>query len=255
MHVSSHLITAVALLAAPTIVLAGGPGQPSKIPDVSDGPDKVTLCGTQCDPITAVMLKCQRAGNNDVRKCACIPNSEPGAWYGYIHNCRSCLSDNSDSDFFDAMSSTLSQLMVSCTNAGGSVSSDGSQICAGNAMFEACTALRDNSTNSWASYESFRDDKEKTNTTFVLNLDDPYKPKPAASASASSSTTLTVSSSATATASGGAAQATGSGAASGNSSAQASNDSETVESSARGVHQAGSALGLLVAIGFGALLL
>lgn len=250
MHVSSHLITAVALLAAPTIVLAGGPGQPSKIPDVPDGPDKVTLCDTQCGPITAVMLKCQRAGNNDVRKCACIPNSEPGAWYGYIHNCRSCLSDNSDSDFFNAMSSTLSQLMVSCTNAGGSVSSDGSQICAGNAMFEACTALRDNSTNSWASYEVFRDDK-KINATFVLNLADPYKPR----APASTSTTLTVSSSATATASGSAAQATGSGAASGNSSAQASNDSDTVESSARGVHQAGSALGLLVAIGFGALLL
>ncbi|KAK4169932.1 hypothetical protein QBC43DRAFT_306857 [Cladorrhinum sp. PSN259] len=252
MHASSNLIAAIALLAAaPTVVLGGGPGQPSKIPDVSDGPDKVTLC-TPCDPITAVMLKCQRSNNNDVRKCACIPNSEAGAWYGYIHNCRACLSDNSAEDFFDSMSSTLSQLMVSCTNAGGSVTSDGQSICAGNAMFESCTALRDNSTSSWATYESFKEKTGPANSTFVLNLNDPFKP----AQKVVSSTTVAPSTSATGTGSG-SAQATGSSGSSGqggNGTNSASSQDGTAESSAVGSHQVGSLMGAFVAVAFGVLM-
>ncbi|KAK3987595.1 hypothetical protein QBC44DRAFT_383099 [Cladorrhinum sp. PSN332] len=253
MHIHSNLVAAAALL-LPSLVLAGGPGQPSqnKIPDVADGPDKVTLC-TPCDPITAVMLKCQRSNQNDVRKCACIPNSEPDAWYGSIHNCRACLSYNSDNDFFDAMSSTLSQLMVSCTNAGGSVSSDGTQICAGNAMFEACTALRDNSTESRASYENFKDKSSNVNATFVLNLADPYKPKPVEVVSTSTSVGVP---SATGTGGGsGSAEPTGSGSAvTGASSASTQSDAPE-SAAAAGVHRVGSMVAALVAVAFGAMML
>ncbi|KAK4226710.1 hypothetical protein QBC38DRAFT_365760 [Podospora fimiseda] len=236
---------AVALLASsgPLVVLAGGPGQPSanKIPEVADGPDKVTLC-TPCDAITAVMLKCQRSNNNDVRKCACIPNSEPGAWYGWIHNCRACLS-NGNNEFFTTMSSTLSQLMVSCTNAGGSVTSDGTQICAGNAMFEACTALRDNSTESWATYENYKDKTGKGNTTFVLNLVDPYKPVEVVS----TSTSVSVSPSATGSGSGNT-EPTGTG-------SSAATQTEDPEKSAAGITRVGSMMVALVAVAFGALML
>ncbi|KAK3370447.1 hypothetical protein B0H63DRAFT_316130 [Podospora didyma] len=109
------------------------------------------------------MPKCQKIppgvkDHKEIRSCICIPN--PDGWYGPATGCRGCLAPGSykDDDFFDNMARTVTQLFVSCTEVGGSVLSDGSSICAGNAYFTACTGLREGGKTgqaSWASYELY----------------------------------------------------------------------------------------------------
>ncbi|KAK4213195.1 hypothetical protein QBC37DRAFT_423514 [Rhypophila decipiens] len=161
------------LLLTGTLVLAGGPGGPSNAKSAPAGPDKLAQCG--CSPITDKMAECQAPVTgtvNEFRDCVCLSNDKPGAWYGYIHNCRACLwADNGDDDnaqtFFDNLASVISQLMVSCTNPGGGVFSDGLRMCASNSMFEACASLN-GGRESWASFER---DGEVSNATFFLNID------------------------------------------------------------------------------------
>lgn len=153
-------------------VLAGGPGGPSNTKSAPAGPDKLSQCG--CGPITDKMAQCQsvKGINDHIRDCVCIPNDQPDGWYGYLHSCRACLrSDNGDDDaaqtFFGNLASTITQLFVSCTEIGGGVVSDGTSICASNAMFEACAALNAGR-DSWASFER---DGETSNGTYSLNVD------------------------------------------------------------------------------------
>ncbi|KAM7189325.1 hypothetical protein V8F33_010104 [Rhypophila sp. PSN 637] len=176
-----------------TLVLAGGPGAPSNTKSAPTGPDKLAQCG--CSPITDKMAECQvptRGTVNEFRDCVCIPNDQPGAWYGHIHNCRACLwADNGDDDnaqtFFDNLASVISQLSVSCTNPGGGVFSDGLRMCASNAMFEACASLN-GGRESWASFER---DGEVSNATFFLNVEGrPNQETSVTSSSSSAGATL-----------------------------------------------------------------
>ena len=103
-----------------------------------------------------------------------------------MDKCRTCLSSGSD-DFFGLMAQTITQLFVSCTNAGGAVTSDGESLCASNAMFELCTALKDGSSGeaSWASYEKFGSESERGYGERVLYITDPEAAAPDATESAS----------------------------------------------------------------------
>ncbi|KAK4196028.1 hypothetical protein QBC40DRAFT_287987 [Triangularia verruculosa] len=182
MHLPMKLLATVALLLPNTGVLARGPPG-SGPPSAEDGPDKLEKCG--CTKIANAIMKCQNIdwmktkSQKEIRDCVCIPNSDrENAWYGYIHNCRACLSPGSYdiNDFFDNFSRTLSQLMVSCTNAGGGVTADGNSICASNYYFEGCASLKPSSRDSWASYEVFGrngDEAQKGNGTRTLNLVNP----------------------------------------------------------------------------------
>jgi len=141
---------------------------------VSDGPNKLKEC-TYCEPIYMTMVKCQaikRPGGigKEITNCICVPN--PDGWYGYLHKCRDCLSGN---DFFDNLSSMITQLFTSCTNAGGNVVSDGQSICASNAMWNLCASLNDGSdgTLSWASFKRFSDPSQNSNATQLLYIDAP----------------------------------------------------------------------------------
>ncbi|KAK0737253.1 hypothetical protein B0T21DRAFT_286126 [Apiosordaria backusii] len=175
------LATAALLLPNPGVLARGPPG--SGPPSAEDGPDKLEKCG--CTKIANAILKCQSIdwmktkSQKEIRDCVCISNEDrENAWYGYIHNCRACLSPGSYdiNDFFDNFSRTLSQLSVSCTNAGGGVTADGNSICASNYYFEGCASLKPSGKDSWASYEVFGrngDEAQKGNGTRALNLVNP----------------------------------------------------------------------------------
>lgn len=151
-------------------VFAGGPGGPSNTKTAVEGPDKLEKCG--CWPIYTKMVECQtvKGVNENIRDCVCVPN--PDGWYPSIHGCRACLSADNESEegqlFFTSMSSVITQLMVSCTENGGGVVSDGHSICASRYQFEACAALNEGR-DSWASIDR---NGEITNGTFFLNIDD-----------------------------------------------------------------------------------
>ena len=137
-----------------------------------DGPNKLDEC-TSCVPIYTAMVKCQkikRPGGigKEITDCICIPNSKDDAWYGYIHKCRDCLVSG-NSDFFNNLASMMTQLLTSCTNAGGNVVSDGESICASNAMWNECASLK-NGGESWASFVRFSDSSQNSNATQVLSL-------------------------------------------------------------------------------------
>ncbi|KAL2181134.1 uncharacterized protein P884DRAFT_273687 [Thermothelomyces heterothallicus CBS 202.75] len=156
-----------------------------------DGPNKLDECG--CGLIYQTMLRCQKLKgvNSGVRECVCIPN--PDGWYGWMDGCRACLSPGSydSQDFFDNLSRTITQLFVSCTEVGGGITSDGESICASNAYFEACAALKTDGKTSWASYDAFSSNGafasgEGGNGTYVLNISEDQE---SASATPSSSGT------------------------------------------------------------------
>lgn len=138
-----------------------------------DGPDKLEECG--CWPIYQAMLRCQKISGNSTATvdCVCIPN--PDGWYTSFNGCRSCVAyrSYSDDNFFDNYARTIQQLLVSCTEIGGAVTSDGSSICASNAQWRACTGLREGGRGvkepSWASYEIFGT-SNRGNGTQVLNI-------------------------------------------------------------------------------------
>src|SRR4051794_6368964 len=88
------------------------------------GPGTLVGC-TACKPIYTAMMKCQQIKHpggigKEITNCICVPN--PDGWYPYLDTCTDCLSGN---DFFDNLARTISQLFVSCTEAGGNVVSDG----------------------------------------------------------------------------------------------------------------------------------
>jgi hypothetical protein len=201
MHYSTPLV-ALAALVAPS---AASPNGWSSTKSAPDGPTKLDDCG--CWPIYQAMLKCQKlkGPNSNIEDCVCIPN--PDGWYTSMNGCRACLSPGSydDNDFFDNLSRTISQLFVSCTNAGGGINSpDGESICASNYYFEACASLKTDGKPSWASYEVF---KEGTggNGTYVLDIAEYGASSSSASGSAKDAATST-----TATTSGSTTAATGS---------------------------------------------
>ena len=117
-----------------------------------------------------------------------------------MDECRTCLSSGSD-DFFGLMAQTITQLFVSCTNAGGGVTSDGESLCASNAMFELCTSLKDGSSgeSSWASYEKSGSESEREYGERVLDITDPEAAAPQSSSEPTApETTASVSASGTA---------------------------------------------------------
>ncbi|KAM0343771.1 hypothetical protein ACHAPU_008198 [Fusarium lateritium] len=139
----------------------------SKTIEAEDGPSKLDDCG--CWPIYQAMLKCQKlkGPNANTDDCVCIPN--PDGWYGSMDGCRNCLTNDSDEDFFDNVSRLVTQLFVSCTNAGGGVRSDGNSICASNSYREACVSLGTDGKASWASFEEF-ESNTKGNASYVLDI-------------------------------------------------------------------------------------
>ncbi|KAJ4309664.1 hypothetical protein N0V84_011384 [Fusarium piperis] len=157
----------------PLVALAGlslaDPNGWSKTKETSDSPTKLDDCG--CWPIYQAMLRCQKLKglNADTRGCVCIPN--PDGWYPSMDGCRTCLTSGSDEEFFENMSRLVTQLFVSCTNAGGGVTSDGASICASNYYREACVSLGTGGRPSWASFEVF-ESKEKGNSSYVLDIDE-----------------------------------------------------------------------------------
>ncbi|KAF4503302.1 hypothetical protein FAGAP_456 [Fusarium agapanthi] len=139
----------------------------SKTKEADDSPSKLDDCG--CWPIYQAMLKCQKLKwpKEETRDCVCIPN--PDGWYGSMDGCRTCLSSNSEHEFFDNTAKLVTQLFVSCTNAGGGVTSDGNSICASNAYREACVSLGTNGKPSWASFEQ---EGVSGNGTYVLDIEE-----------------------------------------------------------------------------------
>ena len=234
-------------------VKAGGPGQPSKQITAPDGPNKLTEC-TPCDKIVSKWIECQKlkGPNAKTRECICLPNGNPDGWYGWMDQCRTCLGSGNEAgmnSFFDIMARTVTQLFVSCTNAGGGVVSDGTSICASNAMFRLCTALKDKSSKdpSWASDEDFRDNS-KHNATFVLNISVPEPPSNSAGVSSTGSVSPTASG--TGGSPGGSATST--------PPANSGSNSTNNRASGAGLSAtpvwAGQVVGLVLAVGFGALL-
>jgi len=156
-------------------LLVAVPSASAATQTAEDGPNKLDDC-TSCGPIYKTMAKCQtikRPGGigDEITDCVCVPN--PDGWYPYIHQCRDCLS-SADNDFFNNLASMMTQLLTSCTNAGGNVISDGESICASNAMWELCASLKDGEDNgalSWASFERFKDHSSDSNVTQLLYLE------------------------------------------------------------------------------------
>ncbi|KLU88842.1 hypothetical protein MAPG_07825 [Magnaporthiopsis poae ATCC 64411] len=254
MHFSSASLTALAaLLVAPSAASPNGWSQTKNAPD---GPNKLYECG--CKPIIDAMVRCQtrKSPSDAVRQCVCIKN--PDGWYTSMNGCRDCLGNNSPSDgFFDNLAGTITQLFVSCTNTGGSVTSrDGASICAGNSAFERCAGLKTGGKEaSWASIKVFSKPAESSNGTYVVDI--PGDP-------ASSSTTTTSGAAAAATNTG-AANRTASGTAGTNTapgtqttSSSSSTPGTTAPSSAMGYagfrSHVGGIVGLAVAVGAVALL-
>jgi hypothetical protein len=153
------------------VALAGfssaNPNGWSKTKEAPDSPKKLDDCG--CWPIYQAMLRCQKlkGPNANTDDCVCIEN--PDGWYPSMDGCRNCLTSDSDEEFFENMSLLVTQLFVSCTNAGGAVTSDGNSICASNYYREACVSLGTNGRPSWASYEVFESDT-KGNSSYVLDI-------------------------------------------------------------------------------------
>ncbi|SPJ72211.1 uncharacterized protein FTOL_01939 [Fusarium torulosum] len=230
------------------VALAGfssaNPNGWSKTKEAPDSPKKLDDCG--CWPIYQAMLRCQKlkGPNANTDDCVCIEN--PDGWYPSMDGCRNCLTSDSDEEFFENMSLLVTQLFVSCTNAGGAVTSDGNSICASNYYREACVSLGTNGRPSWASFEVF-DSDTKSNSSYVLDISEygadestsastkstAVKTTTATTAANSASTDETSASAVTTTASTGDASSTGgatSGDASGSQTAAAS--ASTVPSSA-----------------------
>jgi hypothetical protein len=180
------------LLPALFALLVSANSGPSSTQMVPLGPDKLAEC-TSCEPIWKTMVKCQTISGpaglgKELKECICVPN--PDGWYGYMHQCRACLSDSNSNDFFDNLASMIGQLLTSCTNAGGNVYSKDGSICATNAMWAMCAALKDGrkdpSRVSWASFERSTNQGDNKNATFVLNIEEPEATGGASGSSSSS---------------------------------------------------------------------
>jgi hypothetical protein len=139
---------------------------------VADSPSMLDTC-TACPRIYTAMVKCQkikRPGGigSEIKNCICVPN--PDGWYGYLLKCRDCLTGSNT--FYNNLAGMMTQLLTSCTEAGGNVISNGESICASNAMWQECASLKDgaNGELSWASFERFSDPSQNSNATQILSL-------------------------------------------------------------------------------------
>jgi hypothetical protein len=264
-------IAALAALAALPSLSAASPNGFGSYKSAPDGPTKLDDCG--CWPIYQKMLTCQKlkGSGKEIAGCVCIPN--PDGWYTSMNGCRACLSPGSYelNDFFDNMSRTITQLFVSCTEVGGGILSDGESICASNAYFRACTSLKTGGLPSWASYVYFADGKGGKeidgNGTYVLDI---AEYQAGASTTDTATSTSTTSSSATttqdSTTDSGTSVTTGTSAPTAartsgittTATLASSGPSTTASSSAPGSagsrSQAGRIMGLVVAVGVGAVL-
>ncbi|QPC70356.1 hypothetical protein HYE68_001108 [Fusarium pseudograminearum] len=178
-----HFSTTFAALVALSGFTSAEPNGWSKTKEAEDSPSKLDDCG--CWPIYQAMLKCQKLKfpEESAEDCVCIPN--PDGWYGSMDGCRTCLSSNTNEDFFDNMAKLVTQLFVSCTNAGGAVYSDGNSICASNSFREACVSLGTDGKPSWASFEQ---GDVSGNGTYVLDIEE-YGAKKGASTSVTTAKT------------------------------------------------------------------
>jgi hypothetical protein len=178
-----HFSTTFAALVALSGFTSAEPNGWSKTKEAEDSPSKLDDCG--CWPIYQAMLKCQKLKwpEEEAEDCICIPN--PDGWYGSMDGCRTCLSSNTDEDFFDNMAKLVTQLFVSCTNAGGAVYSDGNSICASNSYREACVSLGTDGKPSWASFE---EGDTTGNGTYILDIEE-YGAKKDASTSVTTAKT------------------------------------------------------------------
>ncbi|PCD34539.1 hypothetical protein FGRA07_08857 [Fusarium graminearum] len=178
-----HFSTTFAALVALSGFTSAEPNGWSKTKEAEDSPSKLDDCG--CWPIYQAMLKCQKLKfpEESAEDCVCIPN--PDGWYGSMDGCRTCLSSNTNEDFFDNMAKLVTQLFVSCTNAGGAVYSDGNSICASNSFREACVSLGTDGKPSWASFEQ---GDVSGNGTYVLDIEE-YGAKKDASTSVTTAKT------------------------------------------------------------------
>ncbi|KAG8671991.1 hypothetical protein FPOAC2_05356 [Fusarium poae] len=187
-----HFSTTFAALVALSGFTSAEPNGWSKTKEAEDSPSKLDDCG--CWPIYQAMLKCQKLKfpEQSAEDCVCIPN--PDGWYGSMDGCRTCLSSNTNEDFFDNMAKLVTQLFVSCTNAGGAVYSDGNSICASNSYREACVSLGTDGKASWASFEQ---GDTTGNGTYVLDIEE-YGAKKDASTSVTTAKTAEKTTAATA---------------------------------------------------------
>ncbi|KAJ4128087.1 hypothetical protein NW768_008371 [Fusarium equiseti] len=189
-----HFSTTFAALVAISGFTSASPNGWSHQKEADDSPSKLDDCG--CWPIYQAMLKCQKLKwpEEKAEDCVCIPN--PDGWYGSMDGCRTCLSSNTDEDFFDNMGKLITQMFVSCTNAGGAVYSDGNSICASNSYREACASLGTDGKPSWASFEQ---GDVSGNGTYVLDIEE-YGAKKGSSTSVTTAKTAEKTSAATASA-------------------------------------------------------
>ncbi len=185
-----HPTSLAALAALAALITAASPSpspngfSPAK--SAPDSPTKLDDCG--CWPIYQRMLTCQKLHwpADNVRECVCIPN--PDGWYTSVNGCYACLAPGSyeDNDFFDNLSRTIRQLFASCTETGGGIVSNGTSICASNAEFQACAALRSAPQPSWASFEIF-DSRKSGNGSYVLDIAE-YHPQNVSTATMATTT-------------------------------------------------------------------
>lgn len=189
-----HFSTTFAALVAISGFTSASPNGWSHQKEADDSPSKLDDCG--CWPIYQAMLKCQKLKwpEEKAEDCVCIPN--PDGWYGSMDGCRTCLSSNTDEDFFDNMGKLITQMFVSCTNAGGAVYSDGNSICASNSYREACASLGTDGKPSWASFEQ---GDVSGNGTYVLDIEE-YGAKKGSSTSVTTAKTAEKTTAATASA-------------------------------------------------------
>ncbi|KAH6620754.1 hypothetical protein B0J18DRAFT_410601 [Chaetomium sp. MPI-SDFR-AT-0129] len=163
---ATTIATLATLLA--TTTASPNPNGWSTTKTAPDSPTKLDDCG--CGPIYKTMVKCQTLpmtpDGKAIHECVCVPN--PDGWYGYLDSCRDCLSQGAGSDFFNNYAMMITQLLVSCTQAGGNVWSTGDSICATNAYTEDCVSLGTDGRASWASIDSTRSDSG--NATYVLDI-------------------------------------------------------------------------------------
>ncbi|RGP76884.1 hypothetical protein FLONG3_4967 [Fusarium longipes] len=178
-----YFSTTFAALVALSGFTSAEPNGWSKTKEAEDSPSKLDDCG--CWPIYQAILKCQKLKwpAEKAEDCVCIPN--PDGWYGSMDGCRTCLSSNSDAEFFDNTAKLVTQLFVSCTNAGGAVYSDGNSLCASNSYREACVSLGTDGKASWASFE---EGDTTGNGTYVLDIEE-YGAKKDASTSVTTAKT------------------------------------------------------------------
>jgi hypothetical protein len=137
------------------------------------GPNMLDEC-VACPRMYTNLYQCQKIAQpgrtgDEVRNCVCIPGYD--GWYTYIDACRGCLPFTGTDDFLGNYGRMMNTVLSVCRG-GGNITSDGTSLCASEAEFEDCMALRDSSEGeTWVSFRMFgTDGKYDSNRTMLLNL-------------------------------------------------------------------------------------